>query len=143
MKSMTKRVKSASLALLMAFALCGIAMPVTYANAEPVSESVTSEMRTTLITHLSGDLQPGREASKSFNVSSGAGAAVKVVYTSSSQIGNQYAPITVYIDGSRVATSDGYNTGITIWNLTPGNHTLRVVNTGSVWLAFAVNVATL
>lgn len=143
MKSMIRKIKAVSMALLMALVLSVIAMPVSNANAEPVSESVTNEPRIIELVNLSGDLKPGQSKAKSFNVSSPAGAAIKVVYTSFSQNGNQYAPITVSIDGSTVATSDGFNTSFTIWNVTAGNHTLKVENTGSVWLAYAVTIVTI
>ena len=141
MKSITKNIKTFLLALLTALVLCGIAMPVAIANAEPVSESATNQTRTSMVTSLSGDLQPGQANSKTFSISST--AAVKVVYTSFSQVGEQYAPVRVYIDGVAVATSNGYNSGITIWYLTKGAHTLKVENTGSVWLAFAVDIVTI
>ena len=143
MKSMTKSIKAISLTLVMALALCVIAMPTAYANAETVSETATVEPKITLLTTLSGDLQSGETKSKTFNVSSSAGAAIRVVYSSSSQVGNQYAPIRVKIDGSTIATSNGYSAGDVIWNLTPGNHTLTVENIGNVWLAFAISVSTL
>lgn len=115
----------------------GMLMPM---NKVEAAGEVAQETRTTLVTSLSGELKPNASKSKTFYTNQS--LAVKVVYGSSAQEGNQSAPITIYIDGKWVAKSNGNTSGFTIWNLTPGTHTLKVVN-GNVWSAFAVDIATI
>ncbi len=117
--------------------IIGTVIPATKANA---ADNTSHETRTTQVTYLSGELKPYASMSKTFHTN--APLAVKVVYTSSAQEGDQAAPVTIYIDGAKVATSNGYSTGVTIWSLTAGYHTLKVVN-GSVWAAFGMDIATL
>ena len=136
MKSMIRKVKAVSLALLMSLVLCGIAMPVANANAE----TITSAQRSAQVTYLSGELKGNGSLSKSFWTD--APLPVKVVFSSASQVGNQPAPVTVYIDGVTVGDTKESNVKSVIWNLTAGSHTLKVVN-GGVWSSFAVDIVTI
>lgn len=136
MKKMKNFVKATVMTLLLVMGMYGFVMPVTSVYAAPV----VSAPRSNQVTYLSGELKANQSMSKSFTTN--APLPVKVVFTSCPLIGNQAAPVTFYIDGVKVGTTDGQNAKTLIWSLTAGSHTLKVVNS-SVAAAFSIDIVTL
>lgn len=94
----------------------------------------------TQIAHMSGSLKSYESRSQNFYVSRP--VAVQVAYSSFAQESDNAAPITIYIDGKKVAKSNGYGGGSQIWSVTAGYHTLKVEG-NSLWTAFSVDIVSL
>ena len=138
MKISSTIVKKFFTALLVGFSVCTFAIPVSYANAQPISNEI--EERSSFIAALSGALLPGQTIEKSFITKMP--MAIKVGHSSFAQEGNQNAPIKVYLDGSLVAENPGNGeVRITYWSLGSANHVLQIVN-GNVWPAASLSITT-
>lgn len=135
MKKTTKKMISILAALLIAVAIPN----VTYANEMPKENKTDNVQPYKLAFNMAGELWPGQMANRVFNMPASSQEAL-ISVSSSAMDSSAEAPVTVYIDGAKLLTTNGKTATVMRRHIAAGTRTIQVTNDKGIYLAYALEI---